>query len=349
MTNKHGKPAGRTIATSRPGRRDWLAGLAAASAAAVANGFAPAARASEADPASYPKRPVTLVVPYPPGGPTDVVARVVAPRLAERLGQALVVDNRPGASGTLGAALVARAAPDGQTLLANASIHVINPWVLPRSPYEAIDDFVGITQLVDVPLVLVVTRELPVASVAELLAWLKQKDARASFGSAGNASAQHLSGELFRIRSGAALTHVPYKGSQPALTDLVGGQIQLMFDSMPSAMPFIEAGRVRALAVTTERRSRVLPDLPTMMEAGVADFRTSTWYGLWAPKGTPGGIVERIQAEAARVIALPEVIEQYRRLGAEPVASTPAAFADFLAAESRKWAEIVRVSGARAD
>ena len=191
--------------------------------------------------------------------------------------------------------------------------------------------------------------QLPVRNVQELIAWAKAHPGQVNFGSAGNASSQHLSGELFRLKTGAQMQHVPYKGSSPALTDLMGGQIQLMFDSMPSAMPFIASGRLRALAVTSASRSSSLPDVPTMEEAGMPGFRTSTWYGLWAPKNTPQDVVQKLWTESRRVLAEPQIAAQYRRLGAEPVGSTPAEFARYIQAEARKWEEIVKASGARAD
>ncbi|KAA9163199.1 tripartite tricarboxylate transporter substrate binding protein, partial [Delftia sp. BR1] len=275
--------------------------------------------------------------------------RVVTTRLGEALGQPLVVDNKAGASGMVGAALVAKAPADGYTLLVNASIHVINPYVYASAPYDAFRDFEPVTQLVDVPLVLVVGSQLLVRNVQELIAWAKAHPGQVNFGSAGNASSQHLSGELFRLKTGAQMQHVPYKGSSPALTHLMGGQIQLMFDSMPSAMPFIASGRLRALAVTSASRSPSLPDVPTMEEAGMPGFRTSTWYGLWAPKNTPQDVVQKLWTESRRLLAEPQIAAQYRRLGAEPVGSTPAEFARYIQAEARKWEEIVKASGARAD
>ncbi|CAB5682533.1 Argininosuccinate lyase [Delftia tsuruhatensis] len=297
----------------------------------------------------FPKSPIRVVVPYPPGGPTDVVGRVVTARLGEALGQPIVVDNKAGASGMVGAAMVAKAPADGYTLLVNASIHVINPYVYASAPYDAFRDFEPVTQLVDVPLVLVVGNALPARSLQELIAHARAHPGQVNFGSAGNASSQHLSGELFRLKTGAQMQHVPYKGSSPALTDLMGGQIQLMFDSMPSAMPFIASGRLRALAVTSARRSPSLPDVPTMEEAGMPGFHTSTWYGLWAPRSTPEDVVRKLWSEARKVLDEPQVAAQYRRLGAEPVGSTPAEFARYIQAEARKWEEIVKASGARAD
>ena len=297
----------------------------------------------------YPKSPVRMVVPYPPGGPTDLVTRVVAMGMGEVLKQSIFIDNKPGASGMVGGAMVAKAPADGYTLLGNASLHVINPAVYEKVPYDAFSDFAPITQIVDVPLVLVVRSDLPVSNVQELIAYLKQSKAAVNFASAGNASSQHLSGELFKIRTGIAMQHVPYKGSSPALTDLMGGQVQLMFDSMPSAMPFISSGRLKALAVTTKKRSSSLPQIPTMQEAGIAGFETSTWYGLWAPRKTPADVVETLAKAAQEILRRPEVVAQYLRMGAEPVGTSPQEFEIFMKSEEKKWAEIVRLSGAKAD
>ena len=298
---------------------------------------------------AYPSRQVRVVVPYPPGGPTDVLVRIVAVKLSEALGQPVAIDNKAGASGMIGAADVAKAAPDGYTLLGNASIHVINPSLYAKTAFDAIADFTPVTQLAGVPLILVVNNDLPVRSVRELIAYARANPGKLNFASSGNAAAQHLAGESFKLATGIAMQHVPYKGSAPALTDLIGGQVQLMFDSMPSAMPHVKAGKLRPLAVTTLTRSTTVPDLPTIAEAGVAGFDISTWYGLWAPKNTPREIVERLAAETAKILKLPEVRERYAALGAEPVGSTPDEFAAYCRSELTKWARVVRESGARAD
>ena len=264
---------------------------------------------------SFPSRPIRMIVPYPPGGPTDLTARVVAAEMGKTLGQSIVVDNRPGASGMIGAEMVARAEPDGYTFLANASLHVINQFIYPDMRFDALKDFVPITQLAAVPLVLVVPESSPIKTVQDLVEYGRKNPGKLNFGSSGNASAPHLAGESFKIVAGIEMQHVPYKGSAPALADLVGGQIQLIFDSMPSAMPFIKA----------------------------------TWYGYWAPKGTPAPIVARLRDAAAQALKLPLVIEQYAQMGAEPVGSTPAEFAAYNASEMTKWEEIVRKSGAKAN
>lgn len=298
---------------------------------------------------TYPSKQIRLVIPYPPGGPTDLTARVVAADMSATLGQSVVADNRPGASGMIGAEMVARAEPDGYTILANASLHVINPFVYPDMRFDALKDFVPITQLAAVPLVLVVPMSLPVTNLKELVEYGRKNPGKLNFGSSGNASAQQLAGESFKIAAGIEMQHVPYKGSSPALADLVGGQIQLMFDSMPSAMPFIKAGKLRAIAVTTLKRAQALPELPTVAESGYPGFDIATWYGYWAPKGTPAPIVEKLAAAASQALKKQSVIDQYAGMGAEPVGSTPAEFAKYNQTEMVKWGEIVRKSGAKAN
>ncbi|GAA5234660.1 tripartite tricarboxylate transporter substrate binding protein [Verticiella sediminum] len=307
--------------------------------------LAAAGLAAPAHAADYPERPIRLVLPYPPGGPTDLLARVVAMEMSQSLGQQVVVDNRPGASGMIGAEAVARAKPDGYTFLANASLHVINPTIYPEMRYDALQDFAPITQLADVPLVLVVPANGTIRSVQDVVASAKARDGGLSFGSAGTASSQQLAGESFRMATGLPMLHVPYKGSAPALADLIGGQLDFMFDSMPSAMPFIQSGQLRAIAVTTPQRVPALPDVPTVAESGYPGFAISTWYGFWAPQGTPEEIVQTLSEHAARALALPQVKERYASMGAQPVGSSPADFAAYQAREMEKWADVVRRAG----
>ena len=298
---------------------------------------------------AFPNQPIRMVVPYPPGGPTDITARVVAAEMSKTIGQNIVIDNRPGASGMIGSEMVTKSTPDGYTLLANASIHVINPSVYPDMRFDAIKDFVPITQLAQVPLVLVVPANSPIKSVKDLVEYAKANPGKVNFGSAGSASAQHLAGESFKIAAGIQMQHIPYKGSAPALTDLAGGQLQLMFDSMPSATPMINSGKLRAIAVTTTTRAKARPDLPTIAESGFPGFDISTWYAYWAPKGTPADVVEKLAASAAQALKNPEVIAKYEAMGAEPVGSTPAQFAAYVESEAKKWSEIVKKSGAKLD
>jgi tripartite-type tricarboxylate transporter receptor subunit TctC len=297
----------------------------------------------------FPRKPIRMIIPYPPGGPTDILGRIVAQNLSERLGQQVVVENKPGASGMIGADLVAKAPPDGYTLLANASIHVINASLYKKPTYDAIKDFTPVSLIADVPLVLVVPPELPVKSVKDLIALAKSKSGKLNFASSGNAAAPHLAGEAFKIATGVDMQHVPYKGSGPALTDLMGGQVQLMFDSLPSSISHVKSGKLRAIAVTTAKRSSALPSVPTIAESGVPGFDISTWYGVWAPAGTPKEIVSRLSGEIAKIVKLPDVRERLSGLGAEPVGSSPDEFAAYCRSELAKWAKIVKASGATVD
>lgn len=296
----------------------------------------------------YPRQSIRLVLPFPPGGPTDLLTRLVAVKMGAAMGQTFVIDNKPGASGMIGAEAVARATPNGYTLLSNASLHIITPIVQTKMRYDAVKDFEPITQLAEVPLVLVVNINSPIKTVADLIALAKSGRERLNFGSPGNASSQHLAGESFKLAAKVAMQHVPYKGSAPALTDLMGGQIQLMFDSMPSAMPFIKSGKLRAIAVTTAKRSSALPDVPTVAESGLPGFNISTWYGLWAPHGTPGPIVAQLSKQAALALKQPDIHKQYVEMGAEPVGSTPEEFARYILAERAKWEDVVRRADVKA-
>ncbi|MBV1799232.1 tripartite tricarboxylate transporter substrate binding protein [Siccirubricoccus sp. G192] len=318
-------------------RRLALAGLAAAP-------LTPAA----AQTAEWPSRPVRFVVPYPPGGPTDIMGRVVAQRLTQDLPQPVVVENRTGASGSIGSEQVARAAPDGTVFLVNASAHVILPHML-RVPYDALADFVPVTNIASVPLILVVTPSLPVHSVAELIAYAKANPGRLSFASSSNGGAPHLAGELFKLMAGVEMMHVPYRGSGQALPDLIAGNVQVMFDSMPSSAGAVREGRLRPLAVTTEGRQAAFPDLPTIAEAGLPGYEISTWYGIWAPARTPADIVARLQAAVAAGLRAPEAQERMAALGAVPVADSPEHFAGFVRREFERWGKLVRDANIRAD
>jgi tripartite-type tricarboxylate transporter receptor subunit TctC len=324
-------------------RRGAATAMLALPAVATAIG---AARAQEP---AWPSRPVRMVIPYPPGGPTDILGRVVAQRLTADLGQNFLADNRAGASGTIGSAEVARAAPDGATFLVNASIHTIIPHLNPRMPFDALADFVPVTNIAVVPLIAVVNPDLPVRSIAELVAHLKANPGKLSFGSSGNAAAPHLAGELFKQLTDTRMEHVPYRGSGPALADLMAGNIQVMFDSMPSSAGAVREGRLRALAVTTAARVPAFPDLPTVAEAGVPGYEIATWYGIWAPARTPPAIVARLQRAVAAAVAAPEVRERLAALGATPVADTPEAFARFTRAEYERWGKLVREADIKAD
>ena len=298
----------------------------------------------------FPSRPVKVIIPFPPGGPTDVLGRIVAQKLSERLGQSFVIDNKPGASGMIGADMVAKSQADGYTLLVNASLHVINPSLYDKTRYDAIADFTPLSNLADVPLVLVVNSQTPVQTVKELIAWVKSSKTPINFASSGNATAPHLAGEAFKVATGIEnMQHVPYKGSAPALTDLLSGQVQMMFDSLPSSQPFIKSGALKAIAVTTQKRSSALPNVPTIAESGIPGFNFSTWYGMWAPKAMPQPIVQKLSNEIAQITRLPEVRERFLALGAEPIGNTAEEFAAFTKSELNKWARVVKQSGARVD
>jgi tripartite-type tricarboxylate transporter receptor subunit TctC len=299
----------------------------------------------------WPTRPVHLVVPYAPGGPVDLSARLIAPKLQQALSQPLVVENKPGAGGNIGADFVAKSAPDGYTLVIGAiATHAINPALYASLPYDPVRDFRHVALLVQVPNVLVVNRDLPARSVAELVALAKRQPGKLDFASGATGSTGHLAGELFKQLTGTYMVHIPYKGSAPAVADLLAGRVHLMFDNLASALPNIQAGKVRALAVTTVRRSSFLPELPTLDESGLQGFDMTTWWGLMAPAKTPPPVVERLAAEAAKALASADIQERWRAMGSEmPGVRTPAQFSAFVERERKLYAELVKRSGATAD
>jgi len=297
-----------------------------------------------------PARPVRFVVPYPAGGPLDTVARLLAQRVSAQWAQPVVVENIPGAGGNIGAATVARAAPDGHTLLMGAvATQAINPSLYTSMPYDAAKDFTAVTQVASTPNVLVVNPQVPVKSLAELIAHARAKSGGLNFGSGSTGSAGHLAGELFNALAGVQMVHVPYKGAPAAMQDLIGGRIDLMFDNLASSLTQVKAGRIRALAVTTAKRTPLAPELPTLSESGLPGFDISTWFGVFVPAGTPKAAVDRIHADFTRALAEPEVREKLVAMGADPVGSTPEAFTAFVAAEAAKYAKLVKASGAKAD
>jgi len=299
---------------------------------------------------AYPAKPIRLVVPFPPGGATDILARDVAQKLTEAWGQSVVVDNRPGAGGNIGAELVAHASPDGYTLLmGTVGTHAINASLYAKMPYDHIRDFAPVILVAGVPNVLVVNPALPVNSVAELIAYAKANPGKLNFASSGNGTSIHLSGELFKVMAGVQMTHVPYKGSAPAVQDLISGQVQLMFDNLPPSLPQIKAGKLRALAVTSATRAPALPDVPTMAEAGLPGFEASSWFGVLAPAGTPPAIVAKLNAEIAKWLATPEAKERLSKQGANAAGGSPEDFVKHIAAETAKWAKVVKDSGAKID
>ena len=299
---------------------------------------------------AYPSKPIRFVVPYPAGGPLDTVARLLGQRVSESTHQPVIVDNKPGAGGNIGADAVAKAAPDGYTILMGAvATHAINPTLYAGIPYDPVKDFLPVTQIASTPNVLVVNPGVPAASVREFIAYAKANPGKLNFGSGSTGSAGHLAGELFKTMAGIDMTHVPYKGAAPAMNDLIGGQIQLMFDNLSSSLAQMRAGKVRALAVTTARRSSLAPELPTIAESGLPGFDISTWFGVFVPAHTPGEVVDRLHGEFTKALAAPEIREKMLNLGAEPVGSTPAEFAAYIRSEGDKYARVIRASGARAD
>jgi len=299
---------------------------------------------------AYPTHSIRLVVPFPAGGTTDILARAAAQKLSESLGQAVVVDNRPGAAGNIGADLVAKSAPDGYTLLmGTVGTHAINPSLYAKMPYDHVKDFVPVVLVAGVPNVLAVYPAFPVNSVAELIALAKSKPGTINFASSGSGTSIHMSGELFKAMAGVDMTHIPYKGSSPALTDLMGGQVQIMFDNLPSALPLIKAGKLRAIAVTSLKRAPALPDVPTISESGLPGFEASSWFGVLAPAGTPSPIVAKINADVNKWLQSPEAREQLLAQGANAAGGTPEQFAAHIRAETEKWAKVVKASGAKAD
>ena len=306
--------------------------------------------ASQAQAQAYPSKPIHFVVPYPAGGPLDTVARLVGQKVSESVKQPIIVDNKPGAGGNIGADLVAKAAPDGYTLLMGAvATHAINPTLYASIPYDAQKDFIPVTQIASTPNVLVVNPSLPVTSLHEFIAYAKAHPGSLNFGSGSTGSAGHLAGELFKSMAGVDMTHVPYKGAAPAMTDLIGGRLQLMFDNLASSLVQIKAGKVRALAVTTAKRTELAPELPTIAESGLPGFDINTWFGLFVPAGTPPAIVERLHGEFASALQAPEVRSKMLALGAEPVGDTPAQFAQYIRSEAVKYAKLVKASGAKVD
>ena len=297
----------------------------------------------------YPNKPIKLVVPYPPGGPTDIVARVVAQKLSEQLGQSIIIDNRPGAGANLGAEAVARSPADGYTLMVATTAHAINPALFSKLNYSITKDFAPISQLTAGPLVIVATPNLAANNVKELIALAKSKNGEINFASSGNGQSTHLSAELFNAMAGTKMNHIPYKGSAPALTDVMSGQADLMFDTMLSAMPFVKGGKLKAIAVTSAQRSPVAPDIPTIAESGLPGYEAIAWNGLFAPAGTPKEVVDQINAALKKVLEAPDVKQRFDAQGFAAQWGTPADFGKFVQSEVDKWAKVVKTSGAKVD
>jgi tripartite-type tricarboxylate transporter receptor subunit TctC len=306
---------------------------------------------------SWPTKPVRIVVPFAAGGTTDILARALAPELQRVFGQPFIVDNKPGAGGNLGATDVAKATPDGHTLLmGTVGTHGINAALYPKLPYDPVKDFVPVTLVAAVPNVLVLNpakaQQAGINSVADLIRYAKANPGKLNMASSGNGTSIHLAGELFKTMTGSFMVHMPYRGSGPALIDLMGGSVDLMFDNLPSALPHIKAGKLKALAVTSNQRSQAVPDLPTVEEAGgsaLKGYEASSWFGLLAPAGTPMDVVNRVQQETAKALASPALKERLLAQGAIPSGMTSAEFARHIAAETTKWAKVVKAAGAKVD
>ena len=296
----------------------------------------------------FPNRPLRLIVTVPPGGAADFIARLVGGKLSESLGQPVVVENRGGAGGTIAADAVAKASPDGYTLLQNSiTTHGVGPHLYSKLPYDPVKDFAPVSGLALLPLIMAVNADLPFKSVPELIAGSKKESL--NFASSGNGGAPHMAGELFKSETGAPITHVPYKGSGPAVADLVGGRVQIMFDAAPSLIQHVKSGKLRVLAAASAQRNRLLPEVPTFAELGYPKVAVSLWYGLLAPAGTPRPVIDRLNRETRKALEAPDVREKLLAQGAEPMPGSSEAFATFMHEESAKWAPVVKQAGVKLD
>ena len=299
---------------------------------------------------AYPTKPVTIIVPFAAGGTTDILARIIGQALTAELGQSVVVDNRAGAGGNIGGQAAAKAAPDGHTLfMGTVGTHAINASLYKKMPFDPVKDFAPLTHVANVPNLLVANPAQPYKSVKDLIAYAKANPGKVNFGSSGNGSSIHLSGELFKSLAKVDMQHVPYKGSAPAVTDLLGNQIGIMFDNMPSAIQHVRSGKLVPIAVTTAKRSPELPNVPTIAEAGVPGYEATSWFGMFAPAGTPAPVLAKLNAAIVKVLAQPDVKKKINEQGAEVYSETPEQFAAFIQAESVKWGKVVKESGASLD
>lgn len=326
------------------GRRRAIAALAGAFAFALA-----VASGASAQPATYPDKPIRFVVPYPPGGGTDVIARIVQERFQAALGQTIIIENRGGAGGSVGTDVVAKAAPDGYTVLFTLSSHTINPAIFPKLSYDTLKDFEPVGSVASLPQILVANPQFPANTVAELIALARAKPETLSFATVGNGSPGHLAGELFKLRTGTQMTHIPYRGGGPAVTDVMGGQVPLLWVSIPAAAQFVKAGKLKALGVSTLKRSTAFPDVPTLQEAGVADFEVDSWYAMFVPARTPPAIIDKLNRALNSVVADAGIREKLLAQGGEGVGGTPQALAEIVAAELPKWAKLAKDANIKAD
>jgi len=317
----------------------WVVGLSAAVLAA------PVAQAQ-----GYPNKPIRLICPFPPGGAVDIASRAIAAELSKNLGQPVTVDNRPGAGGNIGGAEAARSAPDGYTLFMTTSgIQAINPALYSKMPFDPNKDLMPVVGLVSLNNVLVLHPSVKANSVAEVIAMAKAQPGAVNYASSGSGTSIHMSGEMFKHLTGVNMVHIPYKGSAPALNDLLGGQVMMMFDNIPSALPHIKSGRLRALATTGSKRDPLLPELPTLAEAGVPGYESGVWFGLAVAAGTPKEIIAKLNAEAVKGTKAPEYVKRMTELGYNIMGTSPETMSDMLRAETNRWGPIVKASGAKAD
>jgi len=324
-------------------RRRLFGCALALSLAVLAGGISPSVHAQQ----PWPSKPLRLVVGYAAGGATDVLARLVAMKLGDELGKPVVVENRAGANSNVGAEVVAKAEPDGYTLYVYTIANTINASLYDKLGYDPAKDFEPVGMIAKIPNVLVVNPSLPVKNVADYLRFAKESSSGITFASSGSGSSIHLSGEIFRMRSGINMLHVPYRGSAPAVTDLLGGQVQSMFDNTPSAMPHVKAGRLRAIAVTSPQRLPLLPDVPTVAESGYPGFDVQSWFAIAAPAGTPKPVVDRLNAALNKALAAPDVRQRMQDLAANPQPGTPEQMRTFMMSEIKRWHDVVKQSGAR--
>lgn len=341
-------------ASAHPGRRAAHAGdrarprrlaLATVLLLAVAGGPQAPSHAQ-----AFPSKPLRLIVPFPAGGATDIVGRLLAQKLSDSLGQPVLVDNRGGAGGTIGSDLAAKAAPDGHVLLlGTSSTHAVAPALYPKLSYEPARDFAPVTLAASATILLAVHPSVPAKDVRGLVALAKQRPGALAYASSGNGGISHLVGEQFSAMADIRMLHVPYKGDTPALADLAGGQVALMFGTAVSFLPYVKSGRLKALAVTNPKRSAIMPEVPTVAESGLPGFDALQWFGVYAPAGTPRDVITRLNADLVKILRLPDVRETLANLGAEVVGNTPEQFAEFQRADAAKWARVVKASGARID
>ncbi|MBP7351657.1 Bug family tripartite tricarboxylate transporter substrate binding protein [Comamonas sp. UBA7528] len=321
-------------------RRHGLKLLAAAATLAVAGGAAAQG--------AFPSKPINIIVPFSAGGTTDILARIVGQYLGEELGQPVIIDNRPGAGGNIGGMAAARASADGYTLfMGTVGTHAINQSLYSKMPFDPIKDFAPLSRVATVPNLLVANPAQPFKNVKELIAYAKANPGKVNFGSSGSGSSVHLSGELFKSMTKVDMVHVPYKGSAPAMTDLLGNQISVMFDNMPSAIQHVRSGKLRPIAVTTAKRSRELPDVPTIAEAGVPGYEATSWFGLWAPVKTPADVQQKLHAALVKVLKNPAVVKKIEDQGGDVVIDTQAQFDAYIKSEAAKWGKVVKESGAQ--